>query len=123
VSPISWEHHWVYVIPLLIWLGVRAWQHRSAALGAVTAVLVAIFTIRLFMLVGIPESPPAPLHLPVWKELVANMYPVTALVLLAVAPLWIRHAFAANPAEVAGHAPEADTEAVSPPERAVEPVA
>jgi alpha-1,2-mannosyltransferase len=123
VSPISWEHHWVYVIPLLVWLAVRAWQHRSAALGAVTAVLIAIFTIRLFMVVGIPESPPAPLDLPVWKELIANMYPVTALVLLAVAPLWIRHTFTGNPAEVFDHAPAAATEPVPPPVHAVEPVA
>ena len=42
VSPVSWTHHWVWAVPLLIWLTVAAWRRRSAAcaLAAVTAVVV-----------------------------------------------------------------------------------
>jgi glycosyl transferase family 87 len=93
VSPVSWEHHWVYVIPLLIWLACWAYQKRSVLVGTATVVLATIFTVRLFMLVGIPESPPSPLDLPVWKEIVAGMYPVTGLSLILLAPLWIRRNF------------------------------
>ncbi len=31
VSPFSWTHHWVWVVPLLTWLAVTAWRRRSAA--------------------------------------------------------------------------------------------
>jgi hypothetical protein len=30
VSPFSWTHHWVWVVPLLTWLAVTAWRRRSA---------------------------------------------------------------------------------------------
>jgi alpha-1,2-mannosyltransferase len=30
VSPISWTHHWVWDIPLLVWLTMAAWRRRSA---------------------------------------------------------------------------------------------
>lgn len=31
VSPISWTHHWVWEVPLLVWLTTAAWRRRSAA--------------------------------------------------------------------------------------------
>ena len=39
VSPVSWTHHWVWAVPLLVWLIVTAWRRRSwpwmlAAAGA-----------------------------------------------------------------------------------------
>ena len=42
VSPISWTHHWVWAVPLLVWLIATAWRRRSAAwaLAAVTAAVV-----------------------------------------------------------------------------------
>lgn len=90
VSPVSWEHHWVYVIPLLIWLTVRAHRQRSAGLALATALLVAVFTVRVFTLVGIEESPPAPMALAVWEQVVAALFPLAGLALLALGPLWIR---------------------------------
>jgi alpha-1,2-mannosyltransferase len=95
VSPVSWEHHWVYVIPLLVWLAVRAYRKRSAGIAIVTALLATVFTVRVFSLVGIPESPPEPLDLAAWQQLVAAMFPVTGLLLLLLGPLWIRREFRA----------------------------
>jgi len=42
VSPVSWTHHWVWAVPLLVWLSAAAWRRRSAALAlaAVTAAVV-----------------------------------------------------------------------------------
>ena len=42
VSPISWTHHWVWAVPLLVWLIAAACRRRSAAwvLAAVTAAVV-----------------------------------------------------------------------------------
>ncbi|GAA1917122.1 hypothetical protein GCM10009716_27780 [Streptomyces sodiiphilus] len=93
VSPISWEHHWVYVIPLLIWLTVWAHRRRARAVAAVTAVLVAVFTVRVFMLLGIEESPPAPMALAAWEQVIAAMFPLTGLLLLLLGPLWVRRHF------------------------------
>ncbi|HEX5568889.1 MAG TPA: glycosyltransferase 87 family protein, partial [Streptomyces sp.] len=95
ISPVSWEHHWVYVIPLLVWLAVRAHRQRSLPVAAVTAGLVAVFTVRVFMLVGIQESPPAPMSLAVWQQVVAAAFPLTGLALLVFGPLWLRRHFPA----------------------------
>jgi alpha-1,2-mannosyltransferase len=53
ISPISWDHHWVWIAPGLAVMGhyaVRGWQagrHRAAAaLGALTAVVWAVFGAR-----------------------------------------------------------------------------
>jgi len=96
ISPVSWEHHWVYVIPLLIWLAVRAYRERSVPVAAGTALLVAVFTIRTFSLVGIQESPPAPMDLAVWQQLVASAFPAAGLALLIFGPLWLRRHFPAK---------------------------
>ncbi|WBB95613.1 glycosyltransferase 87 family protein [Solwaraspora sp. WMMA2080] len=98
VSPVSWEHHWVYVIPLLIWLACRAYQTRSAWLAVATGVLVLVFTIRVFSLLGIPESPPSPMELAVWQKVVAAMFPLTGLALLILGPMWVRRDFPSEPA-------------------------
>lgn len=31
VSPISWVHHWVWLIPLAVWLGLGPWARRPGA--------------------------------------------------------------------------------------------
>lgn len=90
ISPFSWEHHWVYIIPLLVWLACWAYRQRSVPVAIGTAVLVTVFTVRIFMLAGIPEAPQAPLPLPWWQELAASVFPVAGLMLLILGPLWIR---------------------------------
>jgi alpha-1,2-mannosyltransferase len=93
VSPVSWEHHWVYVIPLLIWLACWAYRERAVSVAIVTALLAAIFTVRVFMLVGIQESPPVPMDLAAWQQVIASSFPVTGLALLVLGPLWVRRHF------------------------------
>ncbi|TDC00582.1 DUF2029 domain-containing protein [Micromonospora fluostatini] len=90
VSPVSWEHHWVYVIPLLVWLAVRAYRTRSAGLAVATAVLVTVFSVRVFSLLGIEESPPAPMALAGWEQVIAALFPLTGLLLLLAGPIWVR---------------------------------
>jgi alpha-1,2-mannosyltransferase len=98
ISPFSWEHHWVYIIPLLVWLACWAWRERSIPVAIATAALVTVFTVRTFMLVGIPEAPSAPLPLAWWQELVASPFPLAGLVLLVLGPLWVRRHFPPKPA-------------------------
>ena len=58
VSPLSWTHHWVWVVPLLVWLTATAWRHQSMACGLAAAVGVALFS-GLFSIPW-PGHPPRP---------------------------------------------------------------
>ncbi|HEX7301267.1 glycosyltransferase 87 family protein [Lentzea sp.] len=89
VSPVSWEHHWVWVIPLLVWLAVQAHRRRSAGLAVTTAVLAVVFTVRWFALLGVPEVPPDLAELTVWQHVAAALWPVTGLLLLFPGSLWV----------------------------------
>ncbi|BBZ13447.1 glycosyltransferase 87 family protein [Mycobacterium branderi] len=42
VSPVSWSHHWVWMLPAVLVTGVLAWRRRSRALGVVSAAGVAV---------------------------------------------------------------------------------
>jgi alpha-1,2-mannosyltransferase len=43
VSPISWDHHWVWVVPALVALGWAAWRRRSWPLAVAAAAWWAVF--------------------------------------------------------------------------------
>ncbi|EUA27984.1 alpha-D-mannose-alpha(1,2)-mannosyltransferase [Mycobacterium xenopi 3993] len=36
VSPVSWSHHWVWILPAILVTAVLAWRRRSAAVAAVS---------------------------------------------------------------------------------------
>ncbi|MGH4029573.1 glycosyltransferase 87 family protein [Actinomycetota bacterium Odt1-20B] len=73
VSPISWSHHWVWCVPLLVLLWARG--HRR------TAVAVAVvFTARTMWL--LPHAGDLDLRLPWWQQALASPYPLLALGLL-----------------------------------------
>ncbi|GBG37187.1 hypothetical protein NJB14197_10420 [Mycobacterium montefiorense] len=42
VSPVSWSHHWVWVLPALLVTAVLGWRRRNVALGVLTVVGVAL---------------------------------------------------------------------------------
>lgn len=42
VSPVSWSHHWVWMLPAVLVTGVLAWRRRNVALGVVTLLGVAL---------------------------------------------------------------------------------
>ena len=43
ISPVSWSHHWVWAVPILLTLGVLAWRRRSILLGAWVALGAVMF--------------------------------------------------------------------------------
>jgi len=50
VSPISWTHHWVWVVPTIMALGAEAWRRRSRLIAAATGAFVlavAVWPLRL----------------------------------------------------------------------------
>jgi alpha-1,2-mannosyltransferase len=44
VSPISWTHHWVWAVPVLVWLITAAWRRRSAAWALAAATAAVVFS-------------------------------------------------------------------------------
>ena len=42
VSPVSWSHHWVWVLPTILVTAVLAWRRRNIALALVSAGGVAL---------------------------------------------------------------------------------
>ncbi len=42
VSPVSWSHHWVWMLPAVLVTGILAWRHRNVALAIVSAAGVAL---------------------------------------------------------------------------------
>ncbi|WP_439656658.1 glycosyltransferase 87 family protein [Lentzea sp. HUAS TT2] len=80
VSPISWSHHWLWVIPLVLWL---VYGRRNLLLAAVWVVAVCsdVITILIDLQPSIWEIPrPWPLAALGW------VYPALALLTLVVTP-------------------------------------
>ncbi|MGB8387428.1 glycosyltransferase 87 family protein [Mycobacterium sp.] len=42
VSPVSWSHHWVWMLPAVLVTGILAWRRRNVALAAISAIGVAL---------------------------------------------------------------------------------
>jgi alpha-1,2-mannosyltransferase len=42
VSPVSWSHHWVWMLPSVVVTSALAWRRRNAALAAVSAAGIAL---------------------------------------------------------------------------------
>ncbi|MFC4494518.1 glycosyltransferase 87 family protein [Streptomyces ovatisporus] len=95
VSPISWSHHWVWCVPLLVLMAAE-----PAGRGAAVAVY-AVFTARTLWLV--PKHGTLDLRLPWWAQPLASPYPLLTVVLLAgVAARCYSASGAAPPPEVSG---------------------
>lgn len=83
VSPISWVHHWVWAVPGLLWLGMVAWQRRSSALAALTALVAAVFIAEPHH--WVPNHDRRELEWTWWQHLVGDSYVLCALAAVLVA--------------------------------------
>ncbi len=72
VSPISWSHHWVWCVPVVV---VLVGEGRRGAAG----VVALLFTARTLWLV--PHAGSADLHLTWWQQPLASPYAVGGVVL------------------------------------------
>jgi alpha-1,2-mannosyltransferase len=72
VSPISWSHHWVWCVPLLVLLA--AWRPRAAV------VVYVLFTARTLWMV--PRAGDLDLRLTWWAQPLTSPYPLLTLALL-----------------------------------------
>ncbi|MFI8908360.1 glycosyltransferase 87 family protein [Streptomyces albidoflavus] len=76
VSPISWSHHWVWCVPLLVVLLARGRTILAAA-------LTVLFLARPHWL--LPHQGDLDLHFPWWQQPLGAPYPFLGLGLLAAA--------------------------------------
>lgn len=82
-SPVSWSHHYVWVVPALVWFAYQA--RRSPRWWPALVVLAGVFIVGPHWLVATRED-----HLPDWglgEHLVGNTYVWAALLALLVAVL------------------------------------
>ena len=91
VSPISWSHHWVWCVPLIVVLAAETRRVRWRRW--VLAAVVVAFSARTMWIVHRPGT--AALHLPWWAQPFASPYPLMGLVFLAVT---VVRAYTSSPA-------------------------
>ena len=95
VSPISWTHHWVWCVPMLVLLAAEAAHERSrpAAVRRLRwrvifgAALLAFLSFGMWV---VPHKGDLDLRLSPLHQLPAAVYPLTGLGFLAVAALRVR---------------------------------
>ncbi|MCW2565868.1 MAG: hypothetical protein JWQ31_4428, partial [Mycobacterium sp.] len=81
VSPVSWSHHWVWVLPTLLVTTVVAYRLRNVALAAVTAAGIALMVWTPITLM--PEHHETAASL--WRQLAGGSYVWWAIAVIAVA--------------------------------------
>ncbi|MDR3664597.1 MAG: glycosyltransferase 87 family protein [Mycobacterium sp.] len=79
VSPVSWSHHWVWVLPTMITITVIAYRERSAALAAVSAIGVVIMVYTPIRL--LPEHHETSATL--WRQVIGSSYVWWGLAVIA----------------------------------------
>ncbi|MGW7576748.1 glycosyltransferase 87 family protein [Streptomyces sp. NPDC054765] len=86
VSPISWSHHWVWCVPLLV--ALAAHTRRSPWRRALLVAVTLAFTARTMWI--IPHTGDLDLYFSWWQQPFAAPYPVLGLALLAAVVWWTR---------------------------------
>jgi alpha-1,2-mannosyltransferase len=81
VSPVSWSHHWVWVLPAVLVTTVVAYRLRNLALAAVAATGIALMVWTPITLM--PEHHETTASL--WRQLAGGSYVWWAIAVIAVA--------------------------------------
>jgi alpha-1,2-mannosyltransferase len=84
-SPVSWSHHWVWAVPLIVLLISRLPQTTPATawkrwLGAAAVIGVFVSCVLLIL----PNGRNIELHWVVWQNVLGNAYILMPLVLAVV---------------------------------------
>jgi alpha-1,2-mannosyltransferase len=92
VSPFSWSHHWVWFVPLLVHLGVRAYVYRSR--GAALALWLLAAGLGGWFVASRSDPPQAGLlslrHPGWWDQLLPATYLLVFLLVLAGSAVVLR---------------------------------
>ncbi len=83
ISPISWSHHWVWVLPLLVWGFFGARRRQRAVRILMVCWLVACYSFLVSVLVALQGEVPV-LSRPGWQSWLGTVYVVLGMATLAV---------------------------------------
>lgn len=95
VSPISWTHHWVWCVPMLVLLAAEAAHERSRPAlvrrlrwrPIFGATLLAFLSFAMWL---VPHKGDLDLHIPALLQLPSDVYPVVGICFLLVSALRVR---------------------------------
>lgn len=93
VSPVSWSHHWVWMLPTVVVTAVVAYRHRAVVLGGLSAAGVALMTRSPIEL--LPEHHEAGAAW--WRQLAGTSYVWWALAIIITAGATLRAGDRTNP--------------------------
>ncbi|CAJ1502563.1 glycosyltransferase 87 family protein [[Mycobacterium] holstebronense] len=93
VSPVSWSHHWVWMLPAVVVMAVLAYRHHAIALGALSAAGVVLMTRSPIDL--LPEHHEAGAAW--WRQLAGTSYVWWALAVIITAGATLRPAPRTSP--------------------------
>ncbi len=82
VSPISWSHHWVWIVPALLTLAVLSGRCRSRLWAAITLAGVAVFAAGPQW--WFPSGAGRELRWAAWEQIAGSSYVLFALVVLVL---------------------------------------
>jgi alpha-1,2-mannosyltransferase len=95
VSPVSWSHHWVWVLPTVLVTGIVAYRQRHAALAVVSAVGIALMIWTPIPLMPEHQETAASL----WRQLAGGSYVWWAVAVIVVAgTVTVRRSLPSDPA-------------------------
>ena len=83
ISPISWSHHWVWVLPLLLWCLFGPRQRLTAVRVLTVAWLVATCSYVVSILISF-QFIDQPASRPGWQSGLGVIYPLLGIVTLVI---------------------------------------
>ncbi|MGH3563704.1 MAG: alpha-(1-2)-phosphatidylinositol mannosyltransferase, partial [Mycobacterium sp.] len=102
VSPVSWSHHWVWVLPAVVVTAVLGHRYHAAALTVLSAIGVAVLVYPP-MIVLLPENHET--TAPWWRQLAGMAYVWWALAIIVIAGITVTTNAAARAAATSQRAP------------------
>jgi alpha-1,2-mannosyltransferase len=93
VSPVSWSHHWVWAVPVVLVLGILAYRRRSALLAVTAVAGVVIVKLAAHWKLGVGRW--SGTHWSLWDQFLASSYVWWGLSVVLVAIV----AFRTRPAQ------------------------
>lgn len=94
-SPVSWSHHWVWTVPLLLALAVAAYRRRSIALGGLTTAGLLILYLAPHWELG--ASRWSGLGWPLRDQVLASSYVWWALAVAVACAIVFTHSTVSSP--------------------------
>jgi alpha-1,2-mannosyltransferase len=85
ISPVSWSHHWVWVVPAVLTLAVLGWRRRQVVVLLVAAALLAVFAAAPQW--WFPSGGNRELHWATWQQILGDSYAIVAMSVLLLAGL------------------------------------